>query len=112
MIFNGSSHLQTTASNDWNLGASSFTMEYEVYFDSTNNQSFQGLLNKRYATDTRCSFTTMFNNSSGSGNYNNFLFNLNSSGSEYSSLIGEIKTPITKDKHYWGHRFSSYPDNH
>jgi hypothetical protein len=41
----------------------------------------------------------MFNNSSGSGNYNNFLFNLNSSGSEYSSLIGEVKTPITKDKY-------------
>jgi len=99
LIFNGSSHLQTTASNDWNLGSSSFTMEYEVYFDSSNNQTYQGLLNKRYGNTTRCSFTTMFNNDSSSQNYNKFLFNLNSSGSEYTSLIGEVKTPITRDNY-------------
>lgn len=40
----------------------------------------------------------MFNNDNTSENYNKFLFNLNSSGLEYI-MIGEVKTPITRNRY-------------
>lgn len=93
LIFDGVSHLESPDTGDWNFGNGDFTIELEVFIDSSYDQSWYGLLNKRGGDGWNCCFSFYYHDVYGDSTDSEMYFGMSATGEASGDFISFYVTP-------------------